>query len=128
MLELSQAQGFQAAKEILLHFTILALPDPERPFSVVYDASDFAIGCALLQTDVKERERVITFESSQLKAAKKNYPVHDKELLAIKYALVKFRVHLLVVYTDHALIRTATQSPHLTWPVGFDVLQNITLR
>jgi hypothetical protein len=45
--------------------------------------------------------------------------VHDKELLAIKYALVKFRVHLLgaqpfVVYTDHASLRTATKSPHLS--------------
>ena len=28
-------------------------------------------------------------------AAERNYPVHDKELLAMKYALVKFRVHLL---------------------------------
>ena len=37
----------------------------------------------------------------------------------MKYALVKFRVHLLgskpfVVYTDHASLRTATQSPHLS--------------
>ena len=34
-------------------------------------------------------------------------------------ALVKFRVHLLgskpfIVYTDHASLRTATQSPHLS--------------
>ena len=97
----------------------MALPDPERPFCVVCDASDFAIGSALLQTDVDGRERVIAFESRQLKAAEKNYPVHDKELLAMKYALVKFRVHLLgskpfVVYTDHASLRTATQSPHLS--------------
>ena len=35
------------------------------------------------------------FESRQLKAAEKNYPVHDKEPLNMKYALVKFRVHLL---------------------------------
>ena len=37
----------------------------------------------------------------------------------MKYALVKFRVHLLgfkplVVYTDHASLRTATQSPYLS--------------
>ena len=37
----------------------------------------------------------------------------------MKYALVKFRVHLLgskpfVIYTDHASLRTATQSPHLS--------------
>ena len=103
--------AFKAVKDSLLHAPILALPDPERPFSVVCDASDFAIGSALLQTDVDGRERVIAFESRQLKAAEKNYPVHDKELLAMKYALVKFRVHLLgskpfVIYTDHASLRT----------------------
>ena len=37
----------------------------------------------------------------------------------MKYAIVKFRVHLLgskpfVVYTDHAYLRTVTQSPHLS--------------
>ena len=59
----------------------MTFPDPDRPFSVVFDTSDFAIGSALLQKDVEERKRVIAFESRQLKAAEKSYPVHDKELL-----------------------------------------------
>ncbi|KAG4043867.1 hypothetical protein PC123_g20673 [Phytophthora cactorum] len=117
--EAGHDEAFQAVKESLLRAPILALPGPDRPFSVVCDASDFAIGCALLQADADGRERVIAFESRQLKAAEKNYPVHDKELLAMKYALVKFTVHLLgskpfVIYTDHASLRTATQSPHLS--------------
>ncbi|CAH0522642.1 unnamed protein product [Peronospora belbahrii] len=112
-------EAFESIKEGLLHAPILALPDPDRPFSVVCDASDFAIGSALLQADSEGRERVIAFESRQMKAAEKNYPVHDKELLAMKYALVKFRVHLLdskpfVIYTDHASLRTATQSPQIS--------------
>ncbi|KAG3238791.1 hypothetical protein PI124_g16262 [Phytophthora idaei] len=89
--EVGHDEAFLAVKESLLRALILALPDPDRPFSVGCDASDFAIGCALLQADVDGRERVIAFESRQLKAAEKNYPVHDKELLAMKYALVKFR-------------------------------------
>ena len=40
-------------------------------------------------------DRVISYQSRLLKAAKQNRPVHDKELLLIKYALVKFCVHLL---------------------------------
>ena len=111
--------AFGEVKSSLLKAPILALPDPAKPFSVVCDASDFAIGCALLQRDDEGRDRVIEFQSRQLKAAERNYPVHDKELLAMKYALVKFRVHLLgaapfVVYTDHASLRTATNSPHLS--------------
>ncbi|KAG2874219.1 hypothetical protein PC114_g25395 [Phytophthora cactorum] len=85
-------EAVQTVKESLLRAPILALPDPDRPFSVVCDDSDFAIGCALLLADDEGRERVIAFESRQLKAAEMNYPVHDKELLAMKYALVKFRV------------------------------------
>ncbi|GMF58134.1 unnamed protein product [Phytophthora fragariaefolia] len=112
-------QAFEAIKNSLQSAPILALPDEDRPFSVVCDASDFAIGCALLQVDAEGRERVVSFQSRQLKAAEKNYPVHDKELLATKYALVKFWVHLLgqkpfVIYTDHASLRTATSLPHLS--------------
>ena len=73
----------------------------------------------MLQTDIDGRVRVLAFESRQLKAAENNYPVHYEEPLAMKYALVKFRVHLLgskpfVIYTDHSSLRTATQSPHLS--------------
>ncbi|POM76754.1 Putative retroelement [Phytophthora palmivora] len=98
---------------------ILTLPDENKSFSVVCGASDYAIGCALLQKDDEGRERVISFQSRQLKAAERNYPVHDKELLAVKYALVKVRVHFLgfrpfVIYTDHASLRAATNSPHIS--------------
>ncbi|GMF40017.1 unnamed protein product [Phytophthora fragariaefolia] len=112
-------QTFEAIKSSLQSAPILALPDEDRPFSVVCDASDFAIVCALLQVDAEGRERVVAFQSPQLKAAEKNYPVHGKEHLAMKYALVKFRVHLLgqkpfVIYADHASLRTSTSSPHLS--------------
>ncbi|KAE8875345.1 hypothetical protein PF003_g40525 [Phytophthora fragariae] len=49
-------QAFEAIKSSLQSAPILALPDEERPFSVVCDASDFAIGCALLQVDAEGRK------------------------------------------------------------------------
>ena len=54
-----------------------------------------------------------------MKPAEKNYPVHDKELLAMCYALIKLRVYSLgdkmfYIYTDHASLRTAVKSPHLS--------------
>ncbi|KAE9278194.1 hypothetical protein PF008_g28672 [Phytophthora fragariae] len=95
------------------------LPDTSRPFHVVCDASDFAIGCALMQFDAEGHERVVSYQSRQMKPAEKNYPVHDKELLAMRYDLIKFRVYLLgeqtfAVYTDHASLRTVMKSPHLS--------------
>ena len=97
----------------------MALLGPDRPFSVVCDTLKFAIGSALLQTDAEGLERVIASDTHHLKAAEKNYPVHDKELLAMKCALVKFKVYLsgskpFVIYTDYASLRTTTQSPHLS--------------
>ena len=67
-----------------------------------------------MQIYIEGSERIIAFEYRQLKAAVKNYLVHDKSLLPMKYALVKFRVHLLgskpfVIHTNHASLRTATQ-------------------
>ncbi|KAE9163684.1 hypothetical protein PF004_g30068 [Phytophthora fragariae] len=93
------------------------LPDDSKPVHVVCDASDFAIGCALMQFDDEGRERVVSYQSRQMKPAERNYPVH--ELLAMRYALIKFRVYLLgeqtfAVYTDHASLRTAMKSPHLS--------------
>ena len=111
--------SFLRVKESLQKAPILALPDHSKAFHVVCDASKFAIGCALMQFDDEGHERVVSYQSRQLKPAEKNYPVHDKELLAMKYALVKFRVYLMgqdrfAIYTDHASLRTATKSPHLS--------------
>ncbi|POM81644.1 Pol protein [Phytophthora palmivora] len=87
--EQQHQDAFDSIKASLQHAPVLALPDENKSFS--------------LKTAWTER----------------NYPVHDKELLAMKYALVKFRVHLLgtrpfVIYTDHASLRTVTNSPHLS--------------
>ncbi|KAF1321596.1 reverse transcriptase, partial [Globisporangium splendens] len=111
--------AFVKAKRSLMETLALAIADHERPFCVVCGASDFAIGCALMQRDDADRERVICYQSRQLKPAECNYSVHDKELLAMKYALTKFRVYLLgskrfTVYTDHASLCTAVESPHLS--------------
>ncbi|GMF56310.1 unnamed protein product [Phytophthora fragariaefolia] len=108
-----------AIKQSLPVAPILAVVDQDRPFHVVCDASDFAIRCTLMQHDNEGRDRVVYYQSRQLKTAERNYPVHDKELLAMKYALAKFRVYLLgsrpfVVYTDHASLRTAIKSPHIS--------------
>ncbi|POM59513.1 Pol protein [Phytophthora palmivora] len=95
--------SFDSIKASLQQAPVLALPDENKSFSVVCDASDYAIGCALLQKDDEGHER--------LKAAERNYPVHDKDLLAMKYALFTSWAQ---GHTDHASLRTATNSPHLS--------------
>ena len=53
--------------------------------------------------------RPVAFDSMTFKGAKLNYPVHEKELLAIIRALKKWRVDLLgspfFIYTDHKTLQ-----------------------
>ncbi|KAH9125839.1 hypothetical protein AeMF1_003623 [Aphanomyces euteiches] len=111
--------AFNAVKDSLVSAPVLALPDFSRPFSVVCDAPVKAIGCCLMQVGEDGRDRPVSYQSRQLQKAEKAYPVHDLELLAMKYALTKFRIYLLgskpfVVYTDHASLRTAVKSSHIS--------------
>ena len=70
--------AFTSVKQSLIEAPVLALPDADKPFSVVCDASNFAIGSALIQKDDDGIDRVISYQSRLLKAAELNYPVHDK--------------------------------------------------
>ncbi|POM69285.1 Reverse transcriptase [Phytophthora palmivora] len=80
---------------------VLSLPNESKSFRVVCDASHYAIGCALLQKDAEGRERVVSFQARKIKAAERNYTVQAKELFKMRYALVKIRLKVFVVYTDH---------------------------
>jgi len=53
---------------------------------VVTDASDVAVS-AVLNQDQGRGMQAIAFESRKLSPAELNYPIHEKELLAIIHAL-----------------------------------------
>ncbi|KAG2953124.1 hypothetical protein PC119_g28088 [Phytophthora cactorum] len=53
--------AFDAVKQGLTEALIIAVADQDRPFHVVCDASDFAIGCALMQHDHEGRDRVVYY-------------------------------------------------------------------
>ncbi|XP_027356742.1 uncharacterized protein LOC113866050 [Abrus precatorius] len=78
-------------------------PDWELPFELMCDASDFALGAALSQR-VGKFPHVIAYASRNLDAAQINYITIEKELLAIVFALDKFRSYLLgskITVADH---------------------------
>lgn len=72
------------------------------------DASNFAVGAVLGQR-VDKKSHVIYYASRTLNPAQSNYTTTEKELLAIVFALDKFRSYLLgskvVVYSDHAALK-----------------------
>ncbi|CAN6476556.1 unnamed protein product [Victoria cruziana] len=73
-----------------------------------FDASDFAIG-AILGQRVEKKPVVIYYTSKTLIDAQMHYTTTEKELLAVVFALEKFRSYILgsrvVVYTDHAALK-----------------------
>uniref|UniRef100_A0AAV1V8J3 Reverse transcriptase/retrotransposon-derived protein RNase H-like domain-containing protein n=1 Tax=Peronospora matthiolae TaxID=2874970 RepID=A0AAV1V8J3_9STRA len=75
--------SFEGIKKSLVQSPVLAIADQDRPFHVVCDANDFAIGCALMQYDSDGVERFVCYQLRQLQAAERNHPVHDKELHAM---------------------------------------------
>ncbi|CAI5468676.1 unnamed protein product [Closterium sp. Yama58-4] len=96
--------AFQELKNFLVSPPVLRIADPSKPFEVVTDASDFAIGAVLLQ-DFGNGLQPIAYESRKLQAAERNYPIHDKEMLAIIHAFKLWRCYLVgadvTVRTDH---------------------------
>ncbi|GJP31878.1 hypothetical protein CLOM_g15523, partial [Closterium sp. NIES-68] len=80
-----QQAAFEALKQLLMSPPVLRIADPERPFEVITDASDIAIGAVLMQ-EFGNGLQPIAYKSRKMQSAERNYPVHDKEMLAIVHA------------------------------------------
>jgi hypothetical protein len=74
-------------KKALTEAPVLYQPDPEKPFTIETDASDFAIGYSLLQVADNAQLHPVAFGGRKLRDAELRYPTHEKELEAIKEAL-----------------------------------------
>ncbi|CAM8947986.1 unnamed protein product [Rhodiola kirilowii] len=100
--------AFDDLKVALTSAPIIQAPDWTQPFEIMCDASDYAVG-AVLGKRKEKKPVVIHYASRMLDAAQRNYSTTEKELLAVIFALEKFRPYLLgskiVVFSDHAAIR-----------------------
>ncbi|KAM1962776.1 hypothetical protein ACFX16_023029 [Malus domestica] len=101
-------KAFNHLKDMLTSAPIIVPPDWSLPFELMYDASDYALGAVLGQRKDK-RPHVIYYASRTLNDAQLNYSTTEKELLAVVFALDKFRSYLLgtkvIIYTDHAALK-----------------------
>jgi hypothetical protein len=94
-------QAFDDIKSLIIQETLLAYPDPNKPFHIYADASEYQLGAAILQDD-----RPVAFYSRKLSPSQRNYTTIEKELLSIVETFKSFRSLLygnpqLHVYTDH---------------------------
>ena len=100
--------AFDEIKDALIKAPVLQAPNWSLPFELMCDASDFAVGAVLGQRVDKKRV-AIYYATKTLVDAQVNYSTTEKELLAIVFALEKFRSYLLgskvIVYTDHSALK-----------------------
>ncbi|GJR00779.1 reverse transcriptase domain-containing protein [Tanacetum coccineum] len=72
------------------------------------DASDFAVGAILGQRKTKHFQP-IHYASKTMTDTQAHYTTTEKELLAVVYALEKFRPYIVlsktIVYTDHSALK-----------------------
>ncbi len=86
--------SFNNIIKLLSQKPILFYPNFNAPFILSTDASQFGIGAVLSQKDEHEREHPIHYASRSLNTAERNYSTIERELLAIVYAVDKFRYYL----------------------------------
>ena len=100
--------AFEHIKDLVLGANCLTITNYEDKVSNIYlttDASDRHTSTVLSFGATWETAWPVAYDSYQLNDTKKNYPVHEKELLAIVKAFKKWRSHLLSthfeVFTNH---------------------------
>ena len=101
--------AFDSVKQIVVSRECLTTIDldemPTKKIFVSTDASDLCSGAVLSFGESWETSRPVAFDSMTFKGAELNYPVHEKELLAIIRALKKWRTDLIgvpfTIFTDH---------------------------
>ena len=99
---------------------VLLLPDYNRPFTLITDASDYVTGAILEQDDAFGWSHPVAYYSKSLQLAERNYKIHDKELLAIVQALKHFchylqgNVHQTWIFSDHTNLKYFTTKQTLT--------------
>ena len=101
-------EAFKRLKSLLTTAPIVRPPNWSLPFELMCDASHYAVRVVLGQRE-DGKPYVVYYASKTLNDAQKNYTTTEKELLAVVFALDKFRNYLLgtsiVIFTDHSALK-----------------------
>ena len=78
-----QQKVFEELKERFTTELVLVTPDLDREIRVEVDMSDFAMGGVLSMKYEDKKWMLVAYISKLLNEAKKNYKIHNKEMLVI---------------------------------------------
>lgn len=102
-------QALEQLKSVLTSSPVLANPRYDLPFVIETDASQLAVGAALLQ-DHPEGKRIIAYYSKKLSSTQRKYAATEKECLAVLLAIENFR-H----YVEGTNFKVITDAKSITW-------------
>ena len=95
--------AFETLREKFANTIHLIQPDERLPYIIHTDASSKAIGAVLMQKDSEGNVSIVSTASRVLHSAETRYTTCEQELLAVVYALEKFRVY---VYGNKIFVNT----------------------
>ncbi|EAL17174.1 hypothetical protein CNBN1990 [Cryptococcus deneoformans B-3501A] len=101
-----QRTSFEALKKSFTSVDLLHHYDLTKQLILETDASDYAIA-GILSHEIDKKLEPVAFFSHKMLPAELNYPIHDKEMLAIVSAFKEWRHYFegaretIRVYTDH---------------------------
>ena len=110
------SRAFVALKKNFTRCVTLSHYLPNAPFRLQTDASDIGLGGVLYQIDDQDDPRIISLASRVLTKCEFRYTTSEKELLAIIYSLIKFRIYLIGpkfhIITDHKALTYFLSTPY----------------
>ena len=111
--------AFESLKELFVKNPILSAFNPDRKTVIEPDSSNWAVGGVLSQYDDKGVLHPAAYFSKKNLPAECNYPIHDKELLAVIRCLDEWDAELrstkdpFLILTDHRNLEHFMQSRQL---------------
>src|SRR5882672_6808976 len=100
-------KAFKELKQLITSTLILIQPNQDMQFQLEMDASSYATGAVLSQLCKDDKWNPVGFMSKSLSSAKRNYEIHNKELLCIIQGLEEWRhilegtKHMIEILNDH---------------------------
>lgn len=90
-----QKTAWETLRQVLTESPTLIHPDVHKKFTLMTDASSYAIGSILCQEDEKGLLHPVSFASKVLTDAEQKWSIVQKELFSLKYFCEKFKTYLI---------------------------------
>ena len=115
--EYSNKPAFDAVKNLLIKAPHLAFYAADRPTMISVDSSSYGLGGVILQQQVDQKWRPVSYVSRSLTASERNYSNIEREALAVAWCCDRLKEFIIgkevIVETDHKPLLTIFKTRNL---------------